>query len=163
MVGRAALLRRRGRAAARPYLEMRLHLLLKCSKCSCRLRRLNPSRSSYGSSLAPPILILSGNDRPPAFGNLNSYQNSSGEEKGTPLFSSLPASGERGQTQPERSLLGRIFISPARMGRRRILPHTPSPTPKASKPGVNVNVVEIGSFRPFPAATLTRFALTLPN
>jgi hypothetical protein len=31
MVGRAALLRRRGRAAARPYLEMRLHLLLKCS------------------------------------------------------------------------------------------------------------------------------------
>src|SRR5208282_4846872 len=32
MVGRAALLRRRGRAAARPYLEMRLHLLLKCSR-----------------------------------------------------------------------------------------------------------------------------------
>jgi hypothetical protein len=32
MVGGAALLRRRGRAAARPCLEMRLHLLLKCSK-----------------------------------------------------------------------------------------------------------------------------------
>src|SRR5208283_3625797 len=32
MVGRAALLRRRGRAAARPYLEMRPHLLLKCSR-----------------------------------------------------------------------------------------------------------------------------------
>jgi hypothetical protein len=93
-------------------------------------RRRRPWRAR---GVALPILILSGDDRPPAFGNLNSYQNSSGEEKGTPLSSSLPASGERGQTQPERSLLGRIFISPARMGRRRILPHTRLSHPKNPK------------------------------
>src|SRR5208283_6222630 len=42
MVGRAALLRRRGRAAARPYLEMWLHLLLKCSKSNEIDRKMGP-------------------------------------------------------------------------------------------------------------------------
>jgi hypothetical protein len=47
MVGRAALLRRRGRAAARPYLEMRLHLLLKCSNGAySNLRGEEPRKNS---------------------------------------------------------------------------------------------------------------------
>jgi len=51
-------------------------------------------------------------------------QDSSGDEKGSPLSGSLPARGERGQTWPQRSILGRIYFCLAKTGRRRILFHT---------------------------------------
>ena len=75
------------------------------------------------------------NDEPIPHVLLGVRQNSSGDEKGSPLSGSLPASGERGQTWPQRSILGRIYFCLAKTGRRRILSHTPSRFSIRSWPG----------------------------